>query len=290
MTWINIGDINPECGTTVVKDLALDHGDFSARGVQITPESDVGGSDHVFLIAEGELFLSEKNFQSALDIIGYQIKDDILFDAHNNSFKVDSDEGLLTLAHAAQANSGIEGEHQMLISIGLPSQYDQDPKFDADITFFDAKTTLWSALRCKLDLFDYAPEENPQTSIEINTSVGPYQGMPRHLNTRADLSQIKAFQFLDCDQYGNPKTYLNTYLHASCEDALVSEGHGGDRDIPEWTELSTCEEDSDCFECHTAVSPTSASWIGPKEADLIDLWKTLPACDVAQDNTPEPDF
>jgi len=289
MAWINIGDMDPKQGATCVTDMSIEDGDFTARAVEIIPETHVGGSDRIFLIKSGEMFLSQKNFSSALATVGATLSDGYLFRDGIEKIALNSEEGLVELANAANAYGGIEDHDAPLAGIGLPRNYDADPRFDGELTLFPSTTTLWSVLRAWVDGFDYTPEEDPHDAIALDTWTGPYAGMPRSISTRADLAQIGGFRDLDRDEFGNPKVFLNTYLHEGCEAAQAPEGGGGDVDIPEWTKSSTCAEEDDCYECGSDVEPESSAWVGPSEMDLVALWQSLPDCEVVE-STPEPDF
>jgi hypothetical protein len=291
MAWMNIGDLDPKQGTTVVTDMELDDGDFTARAVEIIPETHVGGSDRVFLIKSGEMFLSAKNIASALETVGARLSEGVIYRDNSDAVPLDSEQGLLELANAANAFGGIEDHDAPLAGIGLPRNYDGDPKFDGEMTLFTSTTTLWSVLRAWVDGFDYAPEDDPVEAVELDTWTGPYAGMPRNVSTRADLAQIEGFKHLERDEHGNPKVFLNTYVHEGCDEAQALEGGGGDTDIPEWTKRSTCEEEGDCYECGEDIDPISTVWIGPDEADLKELWQSLPDCEENEvEDTPEPGF
>lgn len=240
MAWINIGDMSPKSGALVVRDAELDDGDFRVEAVETTSETSVGGDESVILLRQGEIFLQARDFASALEAVGATLKDGVISrpDHHGDlaHFGIDSDEGLRELTHAAHAYSGIaEADITSLVRIGFPTPYDQDPRFDGEMTFYPEGTSLWSIMRLELDGFDYvAPDEGEPTKADpYDTNWGPYAGMPRSIETRADLTAIVAFRMLDRDDAGNPIVYSDGFYD------------------------------------------TPVEWIGPKEPDLIALWETL---------------
>jgi len=240
MAWKNIGDMSPKAGALVVRDAALDDGDFRAEAVETISESNVGGDESVILLRQGEIFLQARDFASALETVGATIKDGVISrpDHHGDltHFAVDSDEGLRELTHAAHAYSGLaDPEITSLVRIGFPTPYDQDPKFDGEMTFYPEDTNLWAIMRLELDGFDYvAPDEDtPGKAEPYETNWGPYRGMPRSIENRADLMRIEAFSGLDRDDAGNPIVYSDGFYDSPIE------------------------------------------WIGPKEPDLVALWESL---------------
>lgn len=62
--WVNLGDINPEQGTLLIRNARVEDGDFFADVVVVIPESDVDGSDRIFDLIQGDLFLAGKAFVS----------------------------------------------------------------------------------------------------------------------------------------------------------------------------------------------------------------------------------
>jgi len=256
MAWTNIGDMSPKDGALVVRDAALDDGDFRVEAVETISETNVGGDESVTLLRQGEIFLQERDFASALETVGATIKDGVISRPNHqgelDSFPVDSDEGLRELTHAAHAHSGIaEPEVTSLVRIGFPTPYDQDPKFDGEMTFYPEGTSLWAVMRLELEGFDYvAPDESGQEkAVPYETNWGPFAGMPRSLETRADLCQISAFRQLERDDAGNPIVYSDGFYDTPIE------------------------------------------WIGPKEPDLIALWESLDDRDAPElSNAEEPGF
>ncbi|MCE6958761.1 hypothetical protein LAZ40_06830 [Cereibacter sphaeroides] len=294
MTWQNLGDISPRSGTFLVRNPELDpEGDFRAEGVQTVPERQVGGSDDVFLLRQGTIFLARRNFASALEAVGATLEGDRIRrpgqDGEDQVFPLQSVEGLRELCHAAFAYGGIEDpEIASLVRIGFPDPAEPSPKFDGEITVYPEKTSLWAVMRLELDGFDHAPEAEPKAALPYDTEDGPYAGLPREIRTRADLMRIGAFRDLGSDSCGNPIVWKNHYEHRDCDG--YSE-HEDDPPAPTWTSDWSCQCDDACPECSVSISPGESVWLGPKERDLIALWESLedaPGRTVEPDETPAP--
>lgn len=144
--WINRGDVSPRQGTRIFDTASAD---FDQRGFEIecvdtVPESDVGGSDKVFLVRKGTAFLARENFASALQVIDCRLLENDLIempgaDRHGNfeTVGLHSAEGILTLADAVYAYGGIDNvDISVLVSIGLPDRIDQERKFPGETTYF----------------------------------------------------------------------------------------------------------------------------------------------------------
>jgi len=293
MAWINIGDINPKAGTTFVSDMQLEDGeDFRAQGIEVTPESHVGGSDSVFLIRSGELFVAGKNIPAALEVVGARLegRNIVRPDHHGGEerIRMDSPEGLLELAQAANGYTCFDDHDAPLVRIGMPSRYDPEPRFDGEMTLFTEDTSIWAILREMCDGFDLAPEDNPRKAVALDAYAGPFSYMPRKLETRADLANVGGFRDLERDEQGNPKVYLNRYRHEQCPEAKVDEDSGW-QDWPEWESTATCGQAEECPECGEEVMPYETIWIGPSEVELQDLWEELPEKEAVEE-TPEPGF
>lgn len=65
--WNYNGDMHLECGGFYWKE---DGADDYVLAVEVTPCSDAGGPDNLFLITTGTIYISERNLDSALDTIG----------------------------------------------------------------------------------------------------------------------------------------------------------------------------------------------------------------------------
>ena len=257
MEWRNIGDIHPECGTTVVKNPRIrENGDFHVNAIHIQPERHVGGNDRVFMISDGEFVLARQDFESALEGSGSRIegKNIILLEPTGDTkcVALDSRKGLLEFCEAANNHCALvdrdspdrtsyfAGE-RVLVQIGLPQHDDPDPEFRAfDTTrFYPNDTSLWAILRDLCAKFNDRPEENPRTAVPLDTSVtGPFHGLTRDMRVRRDLCVIQGFQDLEKDKYGGP-----------------------------------------------AVHAEDGTWIGPKEPELVALWQDFP--DENPDYDPE---
>lgn len=271
MAWKNQGDINPECGAFLVCDAETDpSGDFRARCITVTPESDVGGDDRVFLLRQGDLFLSRKDMGSALEVVGATLnRDRIEMPDHHGkvaSIPLRSPEGEQVLADAARAYSGIDDlDAESLVRIGLPTPYDQSPKFPGEISVFTATSDFWAILRHCLDGVDEIEGVEIGAAKMIDTEEGPYAGLPREIRDRADLLAMPVFSQLGADDEGNPEVWLMKYRHEDCASG----------DAPEWEMTHSCGCGDDCPGCEAEIEPYETEWIGPSEQALKDLWESL---------------
>lgn len=183
-TWQNMGDISPRAGTSLMRNPEIDvNGDFTSEIVETVPESNIGGDESRFLIRQGTLFLAAKNFASALDTVGAAIDGMSITrpDHHGGSerFDLTSDEGLKELFMAAKAYGGIEPDIETFVKIGVETAYDQEQKFEGDVTVYPSNRSLWSIMRRELDGFDYRPEKvTTETAVD---SASPY-GDPTDLS------------------------------------------------------------------------------------------------------------
>ncbi|MCW3784294.1 hypothetical protein [Defluviimonas salinarum] len=278
MGWINLGDIDPKCGTVLMRaESAEFDGDFRADAAESVPETCVGGDDAVFLLRSGTVFLSGKNIPSALATVGARLEGDtIVRPGHHGDeerFPMTSAEGLREIFRAAHAFGGIDGiDISSLVRIGLPGRMDREPRFDGEITFYPEKTSLWAIMRRELDGFDLAPEKAPVEATPIDTDDGPYEGLPREIRTRADLAEMPAFGWHGTDVEGNPIVFRNRYEHRGCD---VAAGRGDD--APSWTQDCSAPCPDRCHECGQSVEPRASEWIGPEEPALKALWTELEA-------------
>lgn len=212
--WINRGDVSPRQGTRIFDTASAD---FDQRGFEIecvdtVPESDVGGSDKVFLVRKGTAFLARENFASALQVIDCRLLENDLIempgaDRHGNfeTVGLHSAEGILTLADAVYAYGGIDNvDISVLVSIGLPDRIDQERKFPGETTYFRERASLWAVMRAQLDGFDYvAPGTDPEARAEA-FDEDLISGMPADIHDRTDLAKMAAFLELDRDEAGFP--------------------------------------------------------------------------------------
>lgn len=279
MEWLNIGDIDPRSGTTLVRDLEFDGKSFSGEAIEVIPESQVGGSEEVFLIRQGDLFLSEENFSSALQTVGAKLEDGFILRPDHagdvSQISLRSPEGLLEMANAANAYTSIEnGGPGFLVRTGLPTVFDPEARFDGDPVIYRNGTSLWAILRRDADGFQDTPEENPVDAVPFCADTGPFSNMPRTVETRKDLAEIGGFQKLERDEHGNPKPYLNSYS---------SNGN-------EWDEASTeVGVETECPSTGMLVQPHKNRWIGPAEIELISMWNELQNYEEAEYSV-EPEF
>lgn len=259
--WINIGDMDPKYGTSLIRNPRVDDDGFHADIVTIIPETDVGGSDRVFDITSGDLFLPKQMWASALKTIDTLETQDgfIQKSADGGLIPKGSDVWLLELAYAAKAFCGPENTNSILVGIGIPTFYDQESKFDGDVTLFPAGTSLWDIMRATVDGFDYVPPDHvPQNVTALDMIEGPYAGTPLNIRTMEDVLKIKAFQDLGVDNTGMPKVWEHAY-------------NLPDHDSP-FVERSA-HEDGVIEEAGQTYQPALTKWIGPEEEDLIQAWE-----------------
>jgi len=166
MSWKNLGDINPASGTFLIRNPTINsRGDFEAEAVDVTPESNVGGDDRRFLIRQGNLYLSRDNFSSAVEVLGQRISaDGKVILTNDGEIELDSDDGLVELAHATMGYGGIDDvDISTLVQIGVDTPYSQDRKFTGDLVIYRSNASLWSVMERELDGFDY-PHGKPKAS------------------------------------------------------------------------------------------------------------------------------
>ena len=248
MEWLNIGDMYPECGTTVVKNARfMENGDFRVDAIHIQPEHHVGGNDRVFMISDGKLVLSQQDFKNALAGSRSRIegKNIILLEpsGETRSVALDSERGILELCDTANSYCALVNREspeqtsyfagkRKLVQIGLPRHDDPEPEFRVfrDIFFYPDHTSLWAVLRNLSTKFNDTPEENPQVTVPFDTSkTGPFHGLTRDIRTRRDLCAIQGFIDLEINEQGGP------VVHAE-----------------------------------------DGTWIGPNEPELVALWQNFP--------------
>ncbi|MEP3667058.1 MAG: hypothetical protein ABJN42_10040 [Roseibium sp.] len=276
--WENIGDVNPKQGTTLINPASAEisrNGDFQVEAITVTPESQIGGSDSAFTLRRGDIFLSSDNFISALEAIGADLQGErIVMENSDSAPLLESPEGLMIMASAAQAYVGIEDpDIDSLVQIGLPDRMDQDPKFDGEVTFYPEGSSIWSIMEEHLGAFEHPELEKAAPATAYNTFDGPMEGMPRQINDRSDLMQIAGFRSLDTDEAGNPKVFRNLYVEEDV-DGMTNDS---------WSNEMTTADADDCFD-GKEISPVSSEWIGPAEPELIALWEGLEPSTKAPDD------
>lgn len=160
-TWINLGDVSPEQGTVLMRNAEIINGAFEAEIVESICETAIGGDETRFLLRSGALYLDDRNMASALQTIGAKIDGRKITLEGGSDVDMASDEGLITLFHAAQGSSNMDVDCELLVKIGKAQAYDQDVKFDTErhgeFLQVRAGTSLWSVMRNRLDGFDYHP-------------------------------------------------------------------------------------------------------------------------------------
>jgi hypothetical protein len=163
-TWQNMGDISPRAGTSLMRNPEIDvNGDFTSEIVETISESTVGGDESRILIRQGEIFLAAKNFASALETVDAKIEGTLITRPNHNggtdTFEVTSDEGMTELFMAAKAFGSMDPDIESLVKIGVETSYDQEQKFDGEVTVYPSNRSLWAIMRGELDGFDYRPEK-----------------------------------------------------------------------------------------------------------------------------------
>ena len=285
--------------TLLVKDMELDKDrDFTAEAIHVRSESMDGGHHRVFLIERGTLFIEAEKLDDVLNFSNCECDGDDLIDSwspeETRRFSINSERGLHSLCIAANGYSGIETSYSTLVQIGLPGPDDTDEHFyDDKPVFYPADTSLWAILRNICRDFNDTPEKNPKEAISYDDyrrremfSTSPFEGMSRDIRTRADLVNIYGFSQLERDAAGNPKVYEHEYEHVNCDEVPEDLDK---YDAPVWSVLSTCEAGipDACPECGHEISPRESRWIGPKEEELIAMWKSFPALEESEPG-PEP--
>lgn len=176
--WVNIGDMDPKQGTTLIQDVKIeDSGDFNCTAIEIVPEKSVGGTDKVFIIRAGALHLSKDKMASAFETIGMRLEGEaILTPTHDmdvNETSLGSKQGMLDLAYAANAYGAVEAtDYDVLVQIGLLDEYDADPKFPGEVTIYPEGTDMWAIMRDIVHHFNDMREEDPQKATPIGERNG----------------------------------------------------------------------------------------------------------------------
>ena len=284
--------------TLLVKDMELDKNrNFRAEAIRVIPESMDGGHHRGFMIERGTLVIESEDLEEVLESSNFKCDGDDLIDSwspeETRRFSINSERGLHSLCIAADCYSGIETSCFTLVQIGLPGPDDTHEHFyDDNPIFYPADTSLWAILRNVCQDFNDTPEENPQEAISYDDyrrmeifCTSPFEGMSREIRTRADLVQVYGFSKLDRDPEGNPKVYEHEYEHVDCD-----KDPGLDKyNAPVWSVLSACETGNPeaCPECGHEIYPRESMWIGPKEEELIAMWKSFPALEESEPG-PEP--
>jgi hypothetical protein len=282
--WRNFGDVDPKQGTFMVRNARIEDGNFMADSIVVIPESDVGGSDRVFDIGAGDLFLGCEKFASALATVGARLDGSVIIrpglEGREDRIEPGTREYLDELAYAANAYCGPEYDYSTLVGIGIPTPYDQSSKFDGEVELFAEGTSLWSIIKTVTDGFDYKVDgEDIQSARPLDLLEGPYAGTPRDITSMKDLVKIKAFADCGKDEQGNPLVWQHEYV--------IPDGEEGTELV-----LSAHEQDSYMFEGEE-ILPKATKWVGPKQEDLCEAWERL-YVDTRQpelsDDDPYPDM
>lgn len=261
--WKSYGDINPEYGTWLMRNARLEGDEFHADVIQIIPETDVGGSDRVFDISAGLLFLARKDWPAALRTVGAKIEGDHLIrDDGKTRIDVKNEDFLIELFFAARAHFGAEVEYSTIVGRGVPMPYDQEGKFEGEVVLFPDGTSLWSIVKSVTDGFDYVVDGQAVEAAKAHDmEEGPYAGMPRNIRKMADLGKIKSFAEHGVDEQGNPKVWKHAFTIPD------------DNQDPEIV-YSAHEIETYLFEGEE-LTPSNTTWVGPEQEDLCELWESL---------------
>ena len=217
MEWQNIGYETPYDSTIMASGMQFgNEGDFRADVIEITLENHSGGSQRACLIRRGEIYLDEHNIAAALSNLGLQhCGSDLLQEDSTDLLKripMDSNQGLRVLCCAAQAFTGFDDHEALVAHVGMPRWRDSRPKtaqhrFDGDITFYPDGTSLEAILRDLCNDFNNRTESDQADAAPCNIASGPFAGLTRDINTRADLCRLGGFRDLARDPNGNPVVY-----------------------------------------------------------------------------------
>ena len=178
--WINIGDMEIESGTTLVRNQHLDdNGDFRVTAIIVTPETDINGRSNVFNIRQGEMFLSGSDINSALKVVdASRDGDDILRPTQHmlrpgekvamERIAMNSSEGLLELCNAANANGPQMKEYSdTLVQVGAVKPVAVSGEyFKGNPIPYPENTSLGFVLRDICAGFDDKPESDPKQDYE----------------------------------------------------------------------------------------------------------------------------
>lgn len=264
--WKNLGDMNPKYGAFMVRNARIEGDEFRAEIINIIPETDVDGSDRIFDIGSGELFLARKHWQSALETAGSRLEGETIvrpgLDGREDRMEPGSEEFLFELCYATRAYCGPEYEHSTLVGIGIPTTYDAGEKLKGEVVLFPGGTSLWSIVKSVTDGFDYKIDGQDVVSAKaLDLFDGPYAGTPREIRGMADVAMIKAFKDLGLDDQGNPKVWKLEFTIPDDNDApeVVYSAH----------ELETYNHEGE------ELVPSKITWVGPKEEDLCEAWESV---------------
>ena len=222
--WTNIGDMNPENGTTLVKNQHLDDkGNFCTAAIVVTPEAHIGGRPNVFNIRQGEMFLSKRDINSALKVVDAKRDgNDILRPTTDmlrpgervamERIAMNSPDGLLELCNAVNAY-GLQMKEYIdtLVQVGsIKSDVLSMERFDGPRIRCSENTSLWVVLRVICANFDNRLETDLKQDYEdVRRQV--YDG----LDDRPEFGQ-KQVDFDDKPESGLQQEYENV-LRQVCD-------------------------------------------------------------------------
>ena len=264
MAWKNFGDISPRSGTLLGRPetFSLDARGFSGEAVVTIPETAVGGDDQVFLLRQGDVFVSRANLASALDVIGASLQgeDIVQPDHHGNPERhaITSEEGMAILFMAAHAYGGIDNvEISELVRIGPPDPQSSAPRFDGAVTAYAAGSSLWAIMRATFDGFDHDPDG---TGLTASVLSEVFEDLPREVRSKSDAAGMPALARYTQDDAGNPMLWT----------AVFRDEEGS------WSEPCTGPE---------LEGAAQVTWAGPEDEPFREWWQALRSEETTEPET-----
>lgn len=131
--WVYHGDRNIENGGMFFKDEGDE--DFILV-VDVTPASDGGGPDNLFLVEVGSVFMPTalEKVRAAASVCGYEIADDKSMSDHSgDTFEFQSPEWRMRMLDAWKAYHGVERDSTWIVRVGKPDKYARPGSFLANM-------------------------------------------------------------------------------------------------------------------------------------------------------------
>lgn len=176
--WANYGDVNPEHGALLFRNMCFDsRGCFEAECIDTVSESEMGGDECRHRIRQGALFLAPEHFAEALKSIGGQVVAGAIqmpeTYAKTGPITLSSDEGLTLLALASHSYNGMAYvDIESWVQIGKETAYDADHVYKGELNIYRKGTSLWSAMVAELDGFSWpgaSDKARPYKVIDTGT-------------------------------------------------------------------------------------------------------------------------
>lgn len=118
--WNYTGDINLENGGLFwCEDGYADY----VLAVRVTPVSDAGGPDNVFLVESGSIYLPEDKAPAALETCGYSLRNREIVDCTGAAFPLASGAGRLLMVDAFCAYHGLDVDSSELLQLGRRDEF-----------------------------------------------------------------------------------------------------------------------------------------------------------------------